>query len=66
VAGVKGVEKCLARKMGYGFLIDMHLEVDGALTVSAAHDLSHQVKDAIRAQLTRVNDVTIHIEPYRQ
>jgi cation diffusion facilitator family transporter len=66
VSGVKGVEKCLARKMGYGFLIDMHLEVEGTLTVAAAHDLSHQVKDAIRAQLTRVNDVTIHIEPYRR
>jgi cation diffusion facilitator family transporter len=65
VAGVKGVEKCLARKMGYGFLLDMHVEVDGSLTVAAAHQLAHKVKDAIRAELTRVNDVTIHIEPYR-
>jgi cation diffusion facilitator family transporter len=64
VAGVKGVEKCLARKMGYGYLIDMHVEVDGELSVAAAHVLAHEVKDAIRAQLTRVNDVTIHIEPY--
>jgi len=65
VTGVRGVEKCLARKMGYGYLIDMHVEVDGELSVASAHQLSHDVKDAVRAQLTRVNDVTIHIEPHQ-
>jgi cation diffusion facilitator family transporter len=64
VAGVKGVEKCLARKMGYGYLLDMHVEVDARQTVAAAHEISHLVKDAIRAQLPRVADVTIHIEPH--
>jgi divalent metal cation (Fe/Co/Zn/Cd) transporter len=64
VAGVKGVEKCLARKMGHGFLLDMHVEVDGALSVAAAHEIAHLVKDAIRAAQPRVLDVTIHIEPH--
>jgi len=64
VDGVKGVEKSLARKMGYGFLLDMHLEVDGDLTVAVAHELAHTVKDAIRAEVPRVLDVTIHIEPF--
>ena len=66
VTGVCGVEKCLARKMGYAYLLDMHVEVDGALTVAAAHHLSHVVKDAIRAQLPRVAEVTIHIEPFHE
>ena len=65
VDGVKGVEKCLARKMGYAFLLEMHVEVDGALSVAAAHHLAHVVKDAIQSHLPRVNDVTIHIEPFR-
>ena len=64
VVGVKDVEQCRARKMGYGYLLDMHVEVDGQLSVLAAHKLAHQVKAAIRAQLPRVNDVTIHIEPH--
>ncbi|HUJ11857.1 MAG TPA: cation diffusion facilitator family transporter [Verrucomicrobiae bacterium] len=64
VQGVKGVEKCLARKMGYGFLVDMHIEVDGELPVSVAHELAHTVKNAIRTKLPRVLDVTIHIEPF--
>jgi divalent metal cation (Fe/Co/Zn/Cd) transporter len=42
----------------------MHLEVDGTLSVDAAHHLSHVVKDAVRAKIPRVTEVTIHIEPY--
>ncbi len=64
VNGVKGVEKCFARKMGHEYWLDMHIEVDGGLTVAVAHELSHTVKDAIRTKLPRVLDVTIHIEPY--
>src|SRR5580698_3049181 len=64
VKGVRGVEKCFARKMGYGYWLDMHVEVDGELSVAVAHELSHTVKDAIRAKLPRVLDVTIHIEPH--
>ena len=65
VNGVCGVEKCLARKMGSTYLLDMHVEVDGSLSVAAAHQLAHVVKDAIQSQLPRVSDVTIHIEPFR-
>jgi cation diffusion facilitator family transporter len=65
VKGVKGVEKCFARKMGHEYWLDMHVEVDGALTVAVAHELSHTVKDAIRVKLPRVLDVTIHIEPFQ-
>lgn len=64
VDGVKGVEKCLARKMGHGFLLDMHIEVDGQLSVAVAHELAHAVKNAIRVEVPRVLDVTIHIEPF--
>jgi divalent metal cation (Fe/Co/Zn/Cd) transporter len=64
VDGVRGVEKCFARKMGYGYWLDMHVEVDGGLSVAVAHELSHTVKDAIRSELPRVLDVTIHIEPH--
>jgi cation diffusion facilitator family transporter len=64
VNGVKGVEKCFARKMGYEYWLDMHIEVDGSLSVAVAHELSHTVKDAIRRKLPRVLDVTIHIEPF--
>ena len=49
--------------MGHHYFVDMHLEVDPAMTVSRAHDISHAVKDKIRAQLPAVKDVLVHIEP---
>lgn len=63
VSGVLRVEKLHVRKMGTGFYIDMHLEVDGALTVRRGHEIAHAVKDAIRAADTRVEDVLVHVEP---
>ncbi len=66
VAGVEHVEKCLARKMGHEYVLDMHVEVDAGMTVSAAHQVSHRVKDAIQEELPRVSEVTIHIEPHQR
>ncbi len=65
VRGVEAVEKCYGRKLGHGYVLDMHIEVDGAMSVTAAHELAHAVEDAVRAQLPRVNEVTIHVEPHR-
>ncbi len=64
VAGVQGVEKCFARQLGYGYLLEMHLEVDGTMPVRQAHDLAHEVKETIRTKFPRIRDVTMHIEPF--
>jgi cation diffusion facilitator family transporter len=62
---VARVEKCLIRKMGNEYLVDMHIEVEPHMTVIQAHKISHEVKDAIREQVPSVKDVLIHIEPAR-
>ncbi len=63
VPGVVDVEKVLGRKIGTQYLMDMHLHVDGDLSVRAAHDLSGRVKATVRAALPEVRDVLIHVEP---
>ena len=63
VPGVARVEKCLVRKMGYHYFVDMHVEVDPQMTVLHAHGIAHDVKDKVRARIPRVRDVLIHIEP---
>ncbi|MEP7366144.1 MAG: cation diffusion facilitator family transporter [Acidobacteriota bacterium] len=63
VEGVSRVEKFHVRKMGTSYYVDMHLEVDGALTVRRGHEIAHAVKDAIRAADARVEDVLVHVEP---
>ncbi len=64
VAGVRLIEKSWARKAGSGYWIDMHVQVDPLLSVRAAHEIAHRVKDAIRADQPRVRDVLIHMEPF--
>jgi cation diffusion facilitator family transporter len=63
VDGVEEVEKCLARKMGLAFYIDLHVRVDGGISVRAGHDIAHQVKAAIRSTDPRITDVLVHVEP---
>jgi len=63
VEGVDAIEKCIVRKSGYHYLVDMHVEVDPHMTVADAHKISHEVKDHVRAHVPRVSDVLVHIEP---
>lgn len=63
VAGVKEVHQCRARRYGSAFHADLHVMVDHSLSLVAAHELSHKVKDAILAAGLDVVDVIIHIEP---
>jgi cation diffusion facilitator family transporter len=63
VAGVINVEKCLVRKMGISFYVDLHVGVDGAISVREGHDIAHRVKDAIKQTDARIADVLVHIEP---
>ena len=63
VAGVKRIEKCIVRKAGFEYFVDMHVEVDPELTVRQAHQIAHLVKDRVRQAMPSVHDVLVHIEP---
>lgn len=63
VRGVREVEKCLVRKMGLQFYVDLHVRVDGTISVRAGHEIAHEVKNAIRRTDGRISDVLVHIEP---
>ena len=61
--GVDRVEKCVVRKMGYHYFVDMHVEVDPEMSVMRAHQISHEVRDTVRHRIVAVRDVLVHIEP---
>src|SRR4026208_2517786 len=63
VPGVIEVEKCRARKMGLEFYVDLHVGVDGKISVHEGHEIAHRVKAAIQQKDSRVADVLVHIEP---
>jgi cation diffusion facilitator family transporter len=66
VPGVRALDKCRVRKSGLSHLVDIHVRVDGDLTVRAGHDIAHAVKDALLASDPHaISDVSVHIEPMR-
>ncbi len=65
VDGVLGIDEVRVRRSGLVWLVDIHVEVDGALTVREGHSLGHRVKDRLLACELPVLDVLVHIEPLR-
>ena len=61
--GVTGVDQVVGRKAGMHYLLDVHLEVPGTMTVTDGHRLGHQVKDWLMAELPEILDIVIHVEP---
>ena len=66
VPGVLEVEKCLVRKMGLSFYVDLHVGVEGGISVREGHLIAHLVKDAIKQTDSRIADVLVHVEPAAQ
>jgi cation diffusion facilitator family transporter len=64
VPGVLGIEKCFARKTGLKWHVDLHLEVDPAMSVYESHEIATQVKAKIRSEIDWVADVLVHVEPH--
>jgi cation diffusion facilitator family transporter len=63
VPGVDAIDDCRARKSGLGWLVDIHVEVDGNLPVREGHRIAHEVKDALLASDLAVLDALVHVEP---
>lgn len=63
VPGALGIEKCLARRTGLKYHVDLHLEVDPGMTVRESHEIATQVKMQVREKLPWVADVLVHVEP---
>src|SRR5690606_32234420 len=57
VPQVRAIEKCYIRKTGFDYIVDIHIEVDGQLSVTHGHTISHKVKDAILNSSLRVLNV---------
>jgi cation diffusion facilitator family transporter len=63
VEGVVAIEKCRIRKSGLGYLMDIHVEVDGDISIREGHYIGHRVKDRLMQSNLPIVDVVVHIEP---
>jgi len=63
VPDVVAIEKCRVRKAGLHLAVDIHVVVNGDLTVRHGHAIAHEVVARLRASSHRIDDVVVHIEP---
>ena len=63
VEGVVQIERCRVRKSGMELLTDIHVVVDGGISVRQGHLISHAVKDRLLESDLSIVDVVVHIEP---
>lgn len=61
--GVIGLDKCHARKMGLSYYVDLHIVVNGQISVREGHRIAHSVENAILKALPQVSEVLVHVEP---
>lgn len=66
IPGVERIEKCVVRKVGHRYFVDMHMEVAPHMQVEQAHKIAHDVKDRVREKFPAVRDVLVHIEPAKR
>ncbi|HUX00582.1 MAG TPA: cation diffusion facilitator family transporter [Phycisphaerae bacterium] len=64
VSGVKDTEKLMTRRSGLETHMELHVEVNPAMSVREAHEVARQVEQTIRREVPGATHVTVHIEPY--
>ena len=64
VPGVMALDKCFVRKVGFDYYVDLHAVVNGSITVSRGHKISHAIKHALTESNLRIVNVLVHIEPF--
>jgi cation diffusion facilitator family transporter len=52
-----------SRQIGGHYMIVLDIEVDGGMTVAAAHDIAHDVEESIRHSIENIFDIVVHVEP---
>jgi len=63
--GVSGVHDVRTRKMGDLIVVDAHIEVDGAISVEAGHDIAVAARQRV-LQHHRVLNLMTHVDPWRR
>lgn len=61
--GVLETEKCFVRKTGMTYHVDLHVIVDGELSVKEGHEIAHNLKTRLLEAMPEIADILIHIEP---
>jgi cation diffusion facilitator family transporter len=60
---VEEVHKIRTRYISTSIQVDMHIVVDGEISVREGHDIADDVRDSIIDEIAEVVDVVVHVDP---
>jgi len=63
IPGVSSIHRLRTRRVGSGWFVDLHAEVDPEMTVRKSHDIATMIQHKLLEEGPSVADVTVHIEP---
>lgn len=62
---VKNPHNLRTRRIGNDFAIEIHIRVDGQMTVSRAHELTLQIEHKLRQKFGPHTHIALHVEPVK-
>jgi len=65
ITHVRRVHSIRLRKLGPYVVGDMHVEVDGKMTVNEAHNITAQIEDKVKQEFDEVAEIKVRIEPLK-
>ena len=54
------------RRIGNDFAIEVHIRVDGQITVSRAHELTKEIESKLRLKFGPATHIVLHVEPIKE
>jgi cation diffusion facilitator family transporter len=63
VDGVHTLHQLRTRKMGSNALVDVHILVNPRISVSEGHQIGEMVRANLKAEMEKIADVLVHIDP---
>lgn len=65
VPGITYVHNLRTRRIGNEIAVDLHVKMDGHLTLTTAHELATEAENAIKSRFGNNSIINIHMEPLR-
>ncbi len=66
VPGVKDFHNLRTRKVGNEIAVDVHIKLDGNLSLVEAHNIATEVEKGIRSRFGEGSMINVHMEPWRE
>ena len=63
VEGVAGTHDLRVRTLGGRFQVEIHIEVDGMLTVTQGHHIAKEVENCLLEEISDIENIIIHVDP---